>query len=54
MFKLIIFGAIALHIFNVPSVAPMYMIFGFLWLMAWALGAMLGGAVCSVARTCRK
>lgn len=53
MFKLIIFMAIAIHIYNVPDVVGFYMVVGFFWGIAWLIGKMLGGAICSVARSCK-
>jgi len=54
MFKLIIFLAITIHIFNVPSVAPFYILVGFVWFFIWSIGVMLSEAICSVTKTCRK
>jgi len=54
MFKLIIFMAIAIHIFNVPSVFPFYIVIGIIWLFIWFIGVMLGGAICSVTRSCKQ
>jgi len=53
MLKLIIFMAIAIHIYNVPDVVGFYMVVGFFWGIAWLIGKMLGGAICSVARSCK-